>query len=364
MQRPRRDFEMLEMKAGETVTDYLGCVMVIANDMRNAGEDMSDVKIVEKVIRTMTESFNFVVCTIEESRDLDSMTVDELQSSLLIHEQKIRRKVNDKQVLKVENDHSTGRGRGRGRGYSNRGRGRGRGRSQSENRPQFDKSQIECYKCHELRNFQYECSNDARAVNYAEFEDNEEILLMATVDVEGYEKETERLMAAVSEDKHDKDSFWFLDSACSNHMTGIKECVGQLQEKSLTFVIQGGVCMVFHPQKGLIITSNMTKNRMFPVNVPLQLQNLNCLQVSDDSKTQLWHKRFGHVNHKAIRTMLYKRMVKGLPSVAEKHDVCDGYQENDKIKTKLDKTGHGIGKRAKKPKPKAYPFAMDQPGPT
>ncbi|GJV61500.1 retrovirus-related pol polyprotein from transposon TNT 1-94 [Tanacetum coccineum] len=317
LQRLRRDFEMLEMKDGETVIDYLGRVMVIANDMRNAGEDMSDVKIVEKVLRTMTESFNFVVCTMEESRDLDSITVDELQSSLLIHEQKIRRKVNDEQVLKVENDHSTGRGRGRGRGYSNRGRRRGRGRSQSENRPQFDKSQIECYKCHQLGNFQYECSNEACAVNYAEFEDNEEILLMATVDVEGYEKETERLMAAVSEDKHDKDSFWFLDSACSNHMTGIKEwfirldesyqhkvklgnghrlevkgkgdvrltvngitqvitnvyyvplltsnliSVGQLQEKSLNFVIQGGVCMVFHPQKGLIITSNMTKNRMF-----------------------------------------------------------------------------------------------------
>ncbi|GKE89255.1 hypothetical protein Tco_1566730 [Tanacetum coccineum] len=274
----------------------------------------------------MTKSFNFVVCTIEESRDLDSITVDELQSSLLIHEQKIRRKVNDEQVLKL---------------YSNRGRGRGRGRSQSENMPQFDKSQIECYKCHQLGNFQYECSNEARAVNYAEFEDNEEILLKATVDVEGYEKETERLMAVVSEDKHDKDSFWFLDSACSNHMTVIKEwfirldesyqhkvklgnghrlevkrkgdvrltvngithvitnvyyvplltsniiSVGQLQEKSLNFVIQGGVCMVFHPQKGLIITSNMIKNRMFPVNISLQLQNLNCLQVNDDSKTQL-----------------------------------------------------------------------------
>ncbi|GKA89060.1 hypothetical protein Tco_0810872 [Tanacetum coccineum] len=100
LQRLRRDFEMLEMKAGETVIDFLGRVMVIANDMRNAGEDMSDVKIVEKVLRTMTKSFNFVVCTIEESRDLDSITVDELQSSLLIHEQKIRRKVNDEQVLK------------------------------------------------------------------------------------------------------------------------------------------------------------------------------------------------------------------------------------------------------------------------
>nr|GEX59620.1 hypothetical protein [Tanacetum cinerariifolium] len=307
---------MLEMKARETVTDYLRRVMVIANDMQNADEDMSDVKIIEKVLRIMTESFNFVVCTIKESRDLDSMTVDELQSSLLIHDQKIRRKVNDEKVLKVEtiiilDVEEVG----------------------------AEDTQIEEEGV--LGHFQYECSNDARVANYAEFEDNEEILLMATVDVEGYEKEAKRLMATVSEDKHDKVSFWFLDSACSKHMTGIKEwfirldetyqhkirlgnghilevkgkgdvrltvngitqvitnvyyvplltsnliSVGQLQEKSLTFVIQGGAFMVFHPKKGLIITSNMTKNMMFPVNVSLQLQKLNCLQVSDDSKIQL-----------------------------------------------------------------------------
>ncbi|KAL4581072.1 hypothetical protein LXL04_017280 [Taraxacum kok-saghyz] len=375
LQRLRRDFETLEMKGGETVTDYLGRVMVISNDMRNAGEDMSDVKIVEKVLRTMTESFNFVVCTIEESKDIDTMTVDELQSSLLIHQQKIRRKTNEEHVLKVETDHSTGRGRGRGRGNSFRGRGRGRGRSQNENKPQFDKSQIECYKCHQFGHFQYECPDNARQVNYVEFEDNEELLLMASVDIEGYERETEVLMSTVG--KEEKKAFWFLDSACSNHMTGIKEwfvrfdeayqhkvrlgndhrlevkgrgdiriningmtqvitnvyyvpsltsnlmSVGQLQEKLLTFVIQGNVCRVFHPNKGLIISSNMTKNRMFPVYVSSQPVQEECPQTSVDSNTQLWHKRFGHVNHKAIRTMLYKQMVIGLPSIAEKHGVCE-----------------------------------------
>ncbi|GJZ88815.1 hypothetical protein Tco_0660597 [Tanacetum coccineum] len=40
-----------------------------------------------------------------------------------------------------------------------------------------------------------------------------------------------------------------------------------------------------------------------------------------------------------------------------------GYQEKDKIKTKLNKTGDGIRKRVKIPKPKACPSSTDQPGP-
>ena len=37
----------------------------------------------------MTSKFNFVVCSIEESHDLDNLTIDELQGSLLVHEQKM-----------------------------------------------------------------------------------------------------------------------------------------------------------------------------------------------------------------------------------------------------------------------------------
>ena len=168
LQRLRREFETLEMKTGESVTDYFGRTMVIANDMRVCGEDMPDVKIVEKILRTLIENFNFGVCSIEESKDLDEMTVDELQSSLLVHEQKLQRKVPDGHVLKTEYESSFGRGRGRGRFSASRGRGRGRGRSS------FDKSTVECYKCHQTGHFQYECPTGDRSVNYTEHDENDE----------------------------------------------------------------------------------------------------------------------------------------------------------------------------------------------
>ena len=65
---------------------------------------MSDKKIVEKILRTVTEKSTYVVVSIVESKDIDYMSIDELQSSLVVHEQKFRRSsINgEKQVLKVE----------------------------------------------------------------------------------------------------------------------------------------------------------------------------------------------------------------------------------------------------------------------
>lgn len=88
LQTLRREFEILEMKTGESVNDYFSRVMLVANNMKTAGEVMKDAKIVEKILRTLTERFNYIVCSIEESKDIDSLSVDEFQSSLLVHEQK------------------------------------------------------------------------------------------------------------------------------------------------------------------------------------------------------------------------------------------------------------------------------------
>ena len=76
------------MKLGESVTGYFTRVLLTTNNMRNFGEDVSEVKIVEKILRTLTEKFNYIVFLIEESKDISQLTVDELQSSLLVHEQR------------------------------------------------------------------------------------------------------------------------------------------------------------------------------------------------------------------------------------------------------------------------------------
>lgn len=100
----RREFEVLEMKRDETITEYFARVMTVANQMRSNGEVMTDTKIVEKILRTLTDKFTYVCVSIEESNDTETMTVDELQSTLVVHEQKFKRirKEDDEQVLNIE----------------------------------------------------------------------------------------------------------------------------------------------------------------------------------------------------------------------------------------------------------------------
>ena len=152
LQRLRRTFEILEMKLGESVTDYFGRVMETTNDMGNCGEDMSNVKIVEKILRSLTDNFNFVVCSIEESRDIDLLIADESQSSLLVHEQKVREKRSEEQVLQIQHDQHPGRGRGRNNNQRG-GKGRGRGRTF------VNRNAIIYFRCQKQGHYQFECPN-------------------------------------------------------------------------------------------------------------------------------------------------------------------------------------------------------------
>ena len=124
---------------------------------------------VGKILRSLMAKFNYVVCSIKESNDLSTLSIDKLHGSLLVHEQRMQAYQKEEHVLKVaQEDRSS---RGRGRGVFRGGRGRGRGRQS------LNKAIIECFKCHKLGHFQYECPEWEKEANYVELEEEEELLL-------------------------------------------------------------------------------------------------------------------------------------------------------------------------------------------
>lgn len=299
LQALRKEFEILHMKVGESVDEYFARTLTIANQIRIHGEKMEDVTIIEKIIRSMTSKFDYVVCSIEESNEIDTMSVDKLQSSLLVHELCMSNHIEEKKALKVTHTGNlSGRSECRG---SFRGRGRGRGRGHGTRERSFCRSSIECYNCHKIGHFQWECPGKIEEKENFVETDEEEILLMAYTKKEQAENE----------------EIWYLDFGCSNHMTGNKNLfydlnessrqsvklsnnssmsfmgkgtvkvhmnrkmqnindvyyvpelkrnlinLGQLQEIGYAIVIHKDTCQNHDPKEGIIVAFKMCGNRMF-----------------------------------------------------------------------------------------------------
>lgn len=104
LQALRKEFELLAMKEGEKVDSYLGRTLAVVNKMKTNGEIMEQSTIVSKILRSLTSKFNYVVCSIEKSNDLSTLSIDELHGSLLVHEGRIWGQQEEEQVLKVTQD--------------------------------------------------------------------------------------------------------------------------------------------------------------------------------------------------------------------------------------------------------------------
>ncbi|PNY18017.1 copia-type polyprotein [Trifolium pratense] len=172
---------------------------------------------------------------------------------------------------------------------------------------------------------------------------------------------------------------WFLDTRCSNHMTGHKDwlvrydntrkskvkladgrsiqaegtgnmvikrkngssaiiedilfvpgmdcnllSVGQLIEKGFSVNIKNEKFELYDPVNMLVLRSPLAKNRTFKT--VINNTEVECMKaaVAEDKKNWLWHLRFGHLNFKYLNQLASKEMVAGLPRIQMPDKICDG----------------------------------------
>ena len=82
------------MKNSENINDYVTRLKTVANEMKRNGEALDDVRVIEKLMRSLTGKFEYVVTAIEEAKDLSTISIDELVGSIEAHEQRMNQKEN------------------------------------------------------------------------------------------------------------------------------------------------------------------------------------------------------------------------------------------------------------------------------
>jgi len=212
-------------------------VIGLVTQIRSHGEILEERRIVEKLLRVLPSKFDVIVTTIEETKDLTNFSVDELHASLITHEQRLSRNENSSLEHAFKTQMSIGRGRGQGRG-NKRGRGRsqnrggrnspantqGRGSNLNQNQGQdnsqqsgqhhaqgqrYDKSNVQCHYCKKYGHYANECRNKQHDMNNR---------TSANFTRENISQDN--LLFAYNMTETKSEDVWFLDSGCSNHMTG------------------------------------------------------------------------------------------------------------------------------------------------
>jgi hypothetical protein len=79
-------FEEIKMLEKETFGEFYTRINDLRNSMVSLGKRVSDAKLIKKILRPFPKRFKIIVTSIEESKDLDSVKIEELVGSLQSYE--------------------------------------------------------------------------------------------------------------------------------------------------------------------------------------------------------------------------------------------------------------------------------------
>jgi hypothetical protein len=79
-------FEEIKMLEEETFGEFYTKIRDLRNSMVSLGKQISDVKLIRKILRSLYERFKIKVKTMKESKDLEEMKIEELVGSLQTYE--------------------------------------------------------------------------------------------------------------------------------------------------------------------------------------------------------------------------------------------------------------------------------------
>jgi hypothetical protein len=422
LQVVRADFEYMRMSEGESLDGYLAKFFANVNKLKSLEEDVSETRIVQKLLMSLSRRYKSIVSIIEETQDLDVLRVEEVIVSVKVydkredlHDEKDKLTGTEKAFnsLKVGNNqadssHKGFQGRSTKKWQSQDKRGSNWtpnrnlnnynnsswnntawGSSQASVKPQCQvcqkqhfglcrhKGKPKCGRCNRFGHIAKDCDSHShkQLANYTK----EERVITGTM-----------FYACHSASLQDR-KVWFVDSACSNHMTSqeselinidrtvtckvkmgsgdlmqatgkdtlvvetqhgkryIKEVllvpgldenllsVGQMMEHGYYILFGGNKAMIFEDESlnNVVAIVIMGGNRCFPLSLESMTPAARKASVIEDS--WIWHRRLGHLNFASMKKMQQKEMVYEFPVLTEVEDVCAGCVSGKHHKENFDK---------------------------
>nr|KYP52959.1 Retrovirus-related Pol polyprotein from transposon TNT 1-94 [Cajanus cajan] len=312
LQTLRGEFESLKMEDKEQVSEYITRVEKVANQLGRNGEPMPASRIVEKILRSLTDDFESIACVIEESKDLSVLSVEELAG-----EEK------GKNLLTEEEDEEAG-----------------------------------------ILMMTQSSETKLRPSCASEVQLNLSCVERSTIEPpSSYEKSEAELDSSCL-----NNSIWYLDTGASNHMCGEESffnelikvkagfvsfgddskvavkgrgtikfmqkdgrvgeirnvyyvpelknnilSMGQMMEKGNSVLMKDRVLYLKDKHDRLIARVEMKKNRMYKLEMNI-IQN-KCLKLDVKDEAMMRHSRFGHLNIGGLTELSKKELVHGLRGV-------------------------------------------------
>nr|GEV01678.1 serine/threonine protein kinase SRPK1 [Tanacetum cinerariifolium] len=337
----------------------------IITSLKALDEGYSSKNYVTKFLRALHPKWRAKVTAIEESKDLTSLSLDELIENLKVHEMiikkdseifkaKIERKSLALKAKKESSDEECSTFGSQDEEYAMvvrdfkrffKRKGRFVRQPQSDKNTfqrsrddKNDKSDRKCFRCGDPNHLIEECPKPPKDKNQRDFvgaQASSEMCLGVNLELD----------------------VWIKDSRCSKHMTGNRKLFTSYKEYNRGNVIfgsnlrgnifgKGQICdnkcrVTFSEhdneitKDGKVIRRGIRKNGLYVMKLGNNPKDQICLATIDENSTlwhrrlvhdensTLWHRRLGHANMLLIQSLASKELVRNLPKLKYDQHFCD-----------------------------------------
>ncbi|KAL0339067.1 UNVERIFIED_CONTAM: Retrovirus-related Pol polyprotein from transposon TNT 1-94 [Sesamum angustifolium] len=293
----------MKMKDSETIDEYYTKVRELVNQLKAYGEDIPEKRVVEKLLISVTEKYDPIVTTIEETKDITTLTVTELVGSLEAYEKRRSRREENS----LENAFQSKLNM---RSQNSNRKEENFKSTMGDKKKQNNGKYIPCRICKRKNHLEKivifrgkpQCRNCKR---FGHVEKDCRLKGNHQANCIEENNSSDQLFYTCNSVAETGEATWYIDSAASNHMTYNKGAFQTLDESFKTNVKLGDNHIVKVEGKGSVAIN--TKKAM----------------KAQEDQSWLWHRRLGHFNFQGLKILHQKKMMTDLPQIQAVEGACE-----------------------------------------